>query len=122
MVMLDDQPHGALKHQEVAVLGDQPLTLGFRLAGVRTYSVVEEADQEGFDRQLSRMLDTGELGIIIVGERHLSKINADLERKMMGRLFPLVVGVPDKQGEGQTSDPLMRMLKRSLGIDLSVKE
>jgi V/A-type H+/Na+-transporting ATPase subunit F len=104
--------------QDVAVIGDASLTLGFRLAGVREYSVVDGKDQTKFDAELSRMLDSDKYSVLIVGQRQLTKISPSISKKIMETLLPIVVGVPDKEGGGQTSDPMRQMLKRTLGVEM----
>jgi vacuolar-type H+-ATPase subunit F/Vma7 len=106
------------KRQDVAVIGDAPMTLGFRLAGVRDCSIVDGKDQSGFDIELSRMLDVDRYSVLIVKQKQLSKINPVLSKKLENKLLPIVVGIPDKEGGGETSDPLRLMLKRTLGIDM----
>jgi V/A-type H+/Na+-transporting ATPase subunit F len=104
--------------QDVAVIGDASMTLGFRLAGVRDYSVVGWQDQTRFDAELSRMLSDGKYSVVIVGQRHLAKISPAISKKIMETLLPIVVAIPDKEGGGQTSDPLRQMLKRTLGVEM----
>jgi vacuolar-type H+-ATPase subunit F/Vma7 len=107
-----------MARQEVAIIGDGSMVMGFRLAGVKDYSVVGPLDQGRFDSELSRMLGMANYSVIIVGERHLSRINPALSRRLLGQLLPVVIAIPDKEGPNSMDDPLKRLLKRSLGIDM----
>ena len=110
--------HAQAGRREVAVIGDYPMTLGFRLAGVKEYSVVEEGDQRRFEAELARMLSSERISVIIAEQDMLANVGEHLRKRLQAELTPIVVGIPDKRGQGETGDAMRQMLKRSLGIEV----
>ncbi|MFH0862868.1 MAG: V-type ATP synthase subunit F [Candidatus Altiarchaeota archaeon] len=104
--------------REVAVIGDYPMTLGFRLAGVKEHSVIGQGDQRRFDEELGRLMSKDSISVIIAAQGRLEKVSPSLSRRLAAGLIPIVVGIPDKNGRGEGGDTLRRMLKRSLGIEV----
>jgi len=104
----------------VAVLGDESMTLGFRLAGVKEYSQVRRGDHMRFESELERMLGSNRYSVLIVDEEQLSNVSPALKKRIINQMFPLVIGVPDSNGGGQSSDPLREWLTRTLGIEAGV--
>jgi vacuolar-type H+-ATPase subunit F/Vma7 len=112
-----DEQQGMLRRKDVAVLGDESMTLGFRLAGVGEYAVVDEADQAGYDLALSHMMESDKLAVIIAAQPQLSRISPAISKRMMGQQLPIVIGVPCRAGCADLADPIRQMLKRTLGIE-----
>lgn len=104
--------------RDVAIIGDESMTEGFRLAGVHESSTVDASDQGRFDSELARMADLERYSVIIACQRQLTNINPELSKKLNDRVLPIVIGIPDKLGEGGQDDSLRQALKRSLGIQM----
>ena len=88
---------------------------------MKEYSIVERNDQERFDKEFERMIDDGRYSILIVDQTQLAHINPTLAKKLKEDTLPVVVGIPDRDGKGETSKHLEEMIKKSLGIDIELK-
>jgi len=102
---------------EIAVIGDNSMVTGFRLAGVTKFFELEGEDAE---KKLAELLKDENINIIIVSEKVLYKANSRLRSKIESIAKPIVVPVPDRSGavEEEESASLREMVKRALGFDL----
>lgn len=107
--------------QDIAVIGEEAMVLGFRLAGVKEYSEIADCDQAKFDSELAKMMSSTTLSIIIADEGMLSNIGQSLKRRVASQTAPLVVGVPSKDGAMETGGELRALLKRALGIEIKAE-
>lgn len=103
---------------KIVVIGDAPLVMGFKLAGL------EEAinvTQENFQQELEKLLKDARYGIIITNEKMLNKIDWRLKKKLDSIAYPVVVPMPDRSGESTEGDEIRNLIKRALGFDLGKK-
>jgi V/A-type H+-transporting ATPase subunit F len=99
--------------QEIAVVGSPEFTTGFRLAGVRRFENVPDADKDDeLDAAVEAVLDDAEVGIVVMNDDvdHLSR---DVREAVETSIEPTVVTL----GGGQSSG-LREQIKRAIGIDL----
>ena len=100
--------------QEIAVVGSPEFTTGFRLAGVRRFeNVPDEEKDEGLDDAVERVLEDGEVGIVVMRDDDLEHLSRDVRRAVETSIEPTVVTL----GGGQSSG-LRDQIKRAIGIDL----
>lgn len=102
---------------ELMVIGDEDTVTGFQLAGVGRTFVVKSADEAR-----AALEKSAESGMVIISERFAEQIKAEIGRMQEGRLFPMVVEIPDKKGRIERPDPLAHVIKMAVGIDISTKE
>ena len=89
------------RESKIAVLGDEDLVRGLRLAGVKTYHIIKEDSEsrEEAKKILDEMFDDPYVGVIIVQENHMEFLGSTVEKfRKRGKLTPLVLEVPSKQG------------------------
>lgn len=96
--------------KEVYAVGSENFVTGFRLSGVKKAIPVEGAL---FQEEITKLLDAGEAGILIVHSSDVQKLPAPLRRKLSESIDPVVI----QMGEASTSD-LREKVKRAIGLDL----
>ena len=101
---------------KILVLGDAPLVMGFRLAGLE-HSI--QVNDETFQPELEKAIKNPEYGIIITNEKMLSNIEWRLKKKIDSIAYPVIVPMPDQSGESTEGDEIRKLIKRALGFDLS---
>lgn len=100
-------------------MGDKPLVMGYRLAGIEK-SV--SATEETYQAELEKALANQEYGIIITNEYLLNKIDWKLKKKLDSIAYPVIVPVPDYSGKSTEGDEIRGLIKRALGFDLGAKK
>ena len=98
---------------EIAVLGSEEFTLGFRLAGIRRVFV---ADQENYQEKMLEAMSQQTIGILAVDAKDLDNLPQNLRHKVMDSIQPVVVAV------GGSDDDLREKVKRAIGVDLYKNE
>jgi len=96
---------------DMAVLGTSEFILGFQLAGIRT---VQEAAEDPTD-QLISLRETKDIGIIIIDDETLSKVQ-EHERYLAERSPKPILITLSKKGSAQ--DDLRQMVMQAIGVDI----
>ncbi|AMQ18977.1 V-type ATP synthase subunit F [Thermococcus peptonophilus] len=99
---------------KIAVLGDSDTVLGFRLAGVHEAYVFEETpmDVERLRNKLRELIESGDVGIILITERLAEKIEIPDVK------LPIILQVPDKSGSKLGEKALREIVRRAIGVEL----
>ncbi len=106
------------KQYKIALLGNQQLNLGFKLAGITESSTVSET--EAAEAKLREFLARDDIGIIIVSSsvKRLVK-DRRLHDTMEASILPLVVQVPEPNEGITEEDTLRNLIMRAIGIDIT---
>jgi len=99
----------------IIVIGDAPLVMGFKLAGLEN---TVQVSQEEYQKELEKTLANKEYGIIITNELMLNQIDWRLKKKLDGMAYPVIVPMPDFSGKSTEVDEIRNLIKRALGFDL----
>jgi len=96
-------------------IGDEDTILGFSLAGVRG-RIARNAGEatEAFREALGRP----DAGIVIMTERVVAMIRAEVEAYMFSERFPLVVEIPDRTGRLAGRPGIRDLVNQAIGIKL----
>ncbi len=95
---------------ELAILGEEEFLLGFELAGVRrTYKV-----QDNPRRSLDAVLSQEDVGILVVSDAFMQRLDTHTQRELSKSTKPVVV-VLSTQEEGAQ---LRKDIIRAIGVDL----
>ena len=90
-----------IKHLNIAIIGDEDLVNGLRLAGVKRYYVIKDDHnaEEEVRQALSELVSEPEVGIIAIQEDY-TKYVEDLIAQVQERknLTPVITEVPSKYG------------------------
>ena len=98
---------------EIAVIGSDEFTLGFRLAGIRRVFV---ANSENYQEKILEALSQSTIGILAVDAKDLDNLSYTVRNRVMDSIQPVVVPVG-----GDESD-LREKVKRVIGVDLCKSE
>ncbi|MBU0590983.1 V-type ATP synthase subunit F [Candidatus Micrarchaeota archaeon] len=104
---------------KIIVIGDAPLVMGFKLAGLE-HTI--QVDKDSFQENFEKILANGEYGIIVTNEILLNNIDWRLKKKLDNIAYPVVVPIPDKSGVSVEGDEIRSLIKRALGFDLGAKK
>jgi vacuolar-type H+-ATPase subunit F/Vma7 len=104
---------------KILVLGDAPLVMGMRLAGLEDAVTATDAD---YQAALEKALTQEQFGIIITNERMLAKVDWRLKKKLDSIAYPVIVPMPDYSGKSTEGDEIRNLIKRALGFDLGAKK
>lgn len=113
-----------VKQLNVAVIGDEDLVSGMRLAGVSVYTIVEgERDTRETVRNALAEFMGRDVGVIAVQEDFMPYIQ-DIIKKMRDekRLFPAIVEVPSKRGTKVESviASYRSYIRKFVGFDIQI--
>ncbi|MFH1663289.1 MAG: V-type ATP synthase subunit F [archaeon] len=95
---------------EIAVVGTDDFVTGFSLAGVKNTFAVEK----NFDETISFVLENKEIGVIVVEQEEMDKMNVKTKRILEKLITPVVITLSSK---GKETD-LRQLIKRTVGVDL----
>ena len=94
---------------EIAVIGSEEFTLGFRLAGIRRVFV---ANADNYQDLMLEAMAQPTIGILAVDAGDLVNLSHVVRQRVMDSIQPVVVPVG-----GDESD-LREKVKRAIGVDL----
>lgn len=94
---------------EIAVIGSDEFTLGFRLAGVRRVFV---AGSENYLEKMQEAMSDENVGILAVNADDLQNLPNNYKTRIMDSVRPVVVPVGGDQSD------LREKVKRVIGVDL----
>ena len=101
---------------KTVVIGEDKVTLGFRLAGISEWYTAE--GEEGA-RKLAELLSREDVGIIIASSSLRKSMDWKLQSRVEGSSKPIVVFVPSRAGEeGAEEMSLQDLIRKSIGINL----
>ncbi|MEK6808836.1 MAG: V-type ATP synthase subunit F [Nanoarchaeota archaeon] len=95
--------------QKIAIAGSEDFVLGFKLAGIRdTYELNSNPMIT-----LRKLLES-EFGIVVVEERFLELLKSEDRVDIEDNVKPVFISLSTKESQ----ESLMRMIKKSIGIEL----
>lgn len=104
--------------QEIAVIGSQEFTTGFRLAGVRIYeNVNDDAKSDELDAAVERILEHDNVGIAIMHDEDLQYLSRGVREAVQLSVDPTFITIG-----GQAAGGLRQKIKQAIGIDLMEDE
>ena len=97
------------------VLGDDETVLGFRLVGVAG-KVVEGRDEAL--RALRGAVEDKQVGVVLVTERIAAGIRDEVEARLYGLGFPLVLEIPDSSGPDPERLDIQEVVRKAIGVSI----
>lgn len=96
---------------ELAVVGSQPFTLGFRLAGIRR--IWETSTDEDLERAVAQARKDPTVSILILETKDVSRLSPRTKSELVSSVKPTLVAV------GLDEDNTLReKIKQAVGVDL----
>ena len=113
------------KELGIAVIGDEDLVSGMRLAGVKRYYIVASNSERGEDirKAVLIFINDANVGVIALQEDYLpfiEDITKGLRREK--KVLPVIVEVPSKHGTryGDVSLHYRTFIRRFVGFDVEL--
>lgn len=100
---------------EYFVIGDDDTVLGFQLAGIKG-EVVHTPEET--DALFTRVLSDSEIGIVVITEKCADLIRTRLDDYLFSKDFPLILEIPDRNGQDSNRPSLKQLINTAIGIKL----
>ncbi len=114
-----------IQQLNIAVIGDEDLISGLRLAGMSHYNVItngSEAESE-VRQAMSELIAEPEIGVIALQEDYRQYVE-DLITQVQEsiRLTPVIIEVPSKQGTkyGDVTEYYKTFIRKIVGFDIEI--
>lgn len=103
-----------MSEKELVVIASPGVSVGFELAGV---SVLEAADGLEATRQLDRLLDNEDAGVVMIDEPLYEALPDEMRRNLQRSAVPVVIPVPgpDWTKESTAHEYIVDILRRAIG-------
>lgn len=99
---------------QIAVVGSEQFTLGFRLAGIRRiWNVQDPQDTKGLERAALQARQDPDVSILIMETGALSKLDGRLRHELVSAVRPTLVAVGAEE-----DNTLREKIKQAVGVDL----
>jgi len=97
------------------VIGDQETVLGLRLVGVEGAVATEREDALV---ALKEAVAKEDVGVVLVTEKVAAEIRDEVESRLYGIGFPLVLEIPDSSGPVPDRLKIEEVVRRAIGISV----
>jgi len=97
------------------VIGDRDTVTGFRLAGVDGRVATERNDALS---ALGEVVTDKEIGVVLVTERVAGTIRDEVEKRLYGFGFPLMLEIPDASGPDPNRLNVDDLVRKAIGISI----
>ena len=88
---------------------------GMRLAGIEGVVVHERSELR---QALETTLADKDIGIILLTEKFGREFPDIVDDVKLNRRLPLIVEIPDRHGNGRTSDSITRYVREAIGVKI----
>ena len=115
----------SIRHLDIAVIGDEDLVSGLRLAGVSRYYVIKDNHDtaEEVRQALTELIGKPEIGIIAIQEDYSQYVGDLMTQVQEGKnLTPVIIEVPSKYGtkHEDVSGYYRAYIRKSIGFDVEI--
>ena len=114
-----------IKQLSIAIIGDEDLVSGLRLAGVSRYYVIKESHNIGEEvtRALSSLIDETDIGIVAIQEDYVKYVEDLIAQLKEGkRLTPVIIELPSKYGTKHldVAEYYKGYIRKFIGFDVEI--
>lgn len=96
--------------KEIAVIGGNDFTVGFRLAGVsKVYG------KENYEDKIQELVGRDDIGILVVEQRDLEELPARIRKPVKESVDPVVVPI----SESGTQEQINEKIRKVIGADIT---
>ncbi|VVB60889.1 V-type ATP synthase subunit F [uncultured archaeon] len=93
---------------EIAVIGDDDFTLGFKLAGVKkSFDIKKTGIREAIANK--------DIGILIANDKDVQALPPHMQEQVRNSVSPVAVVISE---DGGAEENLRKLIKKSIGVDL----
>lgn len=96
--------------KEIAVIGSEEFTLGFRLAGIK-----KTFESENFEQKIEDLLKRNDIGILVAEEQDIHASSKKTRQNIEESVEPVVIGL----SEDAESERLQEKIKKAIGADIT---
>jgi V/A-type H+-transporting ATPase subunit F len=97
------------------VIGDRQTVLGFRLVGIQGTLAAEREDAlAALDAAVTRK----DIGIVLITEALAAKVRDEVDARLYGIGFPLVLEIPDASGASPERPDIEDVVRKAIGISV----
>mgnify|MGYP002762159349 CR=1 FL=1 len=96
--------------KEIAVIGSEEFTLGFRLAGIK-----KTFESENFEQKIEELLKRNDIGILVAEEQDIQTSSKKTRQNIEESVEPVVIGL----SEDAESERLQEKIKKAIGADIT---
>jgi V/A-type H+-transporting ATPase subunit F len=97
------------------VIGDRQTVLGFRLVGIEGTQVT---NREEALAALNEAVSMKDIGIVLITEKVAAGIRDEVEARLYGIGFPLVLEIPDRTGPSADRPEIEDIVRKAIGISI----
>jgi len=114
-----------IKQLNIAIIGDEDLVSGLRLAGVSRYYVIKDSSNIGEDvsKALSSLIDEPDIGIVAIQEDYVKYVEDLMAQvKQEKRMTPVIIELPSKYGTKylDVAEYYKGYIRKSIGFDVEI--
>jgi vacuolar-type H+-ATPase subunit F/Vma7 len=114
-----------IKQLNIAIIGDEDLVSGLRLAGVSRYYVIKDSHNIGEDvtEALSSLIDQPDIGIVVIQEDYVKYVEDLIAQVKQGkRITPVIIELPSKYGTKYTdvAEHYKEYIRKFIGFDVEI--
>ena len=114
-----------IKQLDIAVIGDEDLVNGLRLAGVRRYHIVkgDHGTGEEVRQALTELIDEPDVGIIVMLEDYIQYVEDLMTQAKERKASPsVIVEVPSKYGSryDDVAKYYKAYIRKFIGFDIEI--
>jgi len=111
--------------KQIAIIGDEDLVSGLRLAGVSRYYVIKDSHNIGEDvtKALSSLIDEPDIGIVAIQEDYVKYVEDLMAQVEQGkRMTPVIIELPSKYGTKylDVAEYYKGYIRKSIGFDVEI--
>ena len=115
----------SIKHLNIAVIGDEDLVSGLRLAGVSRYYIIkgDREAEEDVRRALTELIGEPEIGIIAIQEDYTEYVRDLMTQVQEGeKLTPVIIEIPSKYGTKyeDVTEYYKAYIRKFIGFDIQI--
>jgi len=114
-----------IKRLDIAIIGDEDLVSGLRLAGVSRYHVIKGNRNIGEEvrQALSSLIDEPDVGIVAIQEdfvKYVEDLMAQVKREK--RMTPVIIELPSKYGTKylDVTEYYKGYIRKFIGFDVEI--
>ena len=114
-----------IKHLDIAVIGDEDLINGLRLAGISRYCVITGNHDVGQEvrKALNKLISEPRVGIVAIQEdyvKYVEDLIAQVEQRK--EMTPVIIEVPSKYGTRyeDVTKYYKAYIKKFIGFDIEI--
>jgi V/A-type H+-transporting ATPase subunit F len=97
------------------VIGDKQTILGFRLVGIEGAVAIDRDDAlAALDAAVVRK----DVGIVLITEAIANKMRDEVDARLYGMGFPLVLEIPDASGPSADRPEIEDVVRKAIGISV----